>query len=761
MKIAKPLKVIGMVALSLFLLAVMANIAINLLIKTRLPKIIEERNDTAYNLTYEDMNFSIFNNSLSVDNAVVVPKKEANIDKEIDFYGKVQRISVSGVNFYELLKNKNLKAFTVSIIQPEITIIQSKKRETLDAKSKLTSVIDIDRILVQKAHLRMMNPTNDTLLNEVFNFNSEINGVHMGEYTAQKDIPFTYTDYRFEIDSLYSMVNDLQIIKSGAIAINKENIAVTNFRMLPYKTAKEFRNKPTANNTRLFVEVPKLTLTDTDWGYNQEDLFVKVGAIAIDSIDVKILDQKQHNRGQEIKKEYSKSSQPLIPFKLDVEELTIQQSTFNSLNVFMVNNVNISMKRISNRVRERLLIEEFQLNNPQFVQIATKSKPVKRTQANQLNDKIQINKVEVNNANYVLKNGADSGNKLEVNQFNLSLNNVWADNETVLENVPFTYKNPKLSSGKVHWNLGKDYDIYLSGISVKEHNATVKNFRMLPKKTRKQHAKSLQFAQDQYHLQASKIDFNQIVWGFDRDDEFYVKFKEVVLNQLDASIYRDISVPLNPKENHLYSYRLRELNFPFEIGTLKILDSKLTYEEDSKTTVNPGKLSFTNFNLTAQNLYSGYKKKGGPQTKIVVHTQFMGKAGLVANWQFNIMDKTDRFQINGRLKEFPAAGMNPFIKPYINVEAEGAIDQMRFDFSGNNEAATGKYAMDFTHLKMTLFNKKNEKRKFLTAATNMILKTDTDGLKEVEIKPVNRKKDRSFFNFLWLCIMQGLKQTVI
>ena len=761
MKIAKPLKVIGMVALSLFLLALMANIAINLLIKTRLPKIIHERNDTAYTLTYEDMNFSIFNNSLSVENAVVVPKKEANVGKGIDFYGKVQRISVSGVNFYELLKNKNLKAFTISIFQPEITIIQSEKRETLDAKSKLTSVIDIDRILVQKAHLRMMNAANDTVLHEIFNFNSEIDGVHMGEYTAQKDIPFTYTDYRFEIDSLYSAVNDLQIIKSGAIAINKENISVANFRMLPHKTAEEFRNTTTKNNTRFLVNVPKLTLKNTDWGYDQEALFVKIGAIAIDSFNVKILDQKTRTLVQQTKREAEKGIRKLIPFKLDVDELNIQQSTFNSLNVFQVNNVNISMRKISNRVNKQLLIEEFQLNNPQFVHIPKKLKSTKSNYFNQLNNEIHINKVSVNNANYVLKNEEGRGNKLEVNQFHLSLDNVAVNDTIVLENVPFAYENPVLSSGKVHWNLGKDYDIYLSGISVKEHNAVVKNFRMLPKKTRKQHAKSLQFAQDQYHLQASKIDFNQIVWGFDRDDEFYVKFKEVVLNQLDASIYRDISVPLNPKENHLYSYRLRELNFPFEIGTLKILDSKLTYEEDSKTTVNPGKLSFTNFNLTAQNLYSGYKKKGGPQTKIVVHTQFMGKAGLVANWQFNIMDKTDRFQINGRLKEFPAAGMNPFIKPYINVEAEGAIDQMRFDFSGNNEAATGKYAMDFTHLKMTLFNKKNEKRKFLTAATNMILKTDTDGLKEVEIKPVNRKKDRSFFNFLWLCIMQGLKQTVI
>ena len=82
---------------------------------------------------------------------------------------------------------------------------------------------------------------------------------------------------------------------------------------------------------------------------------------------------------------------------------------------------------------------------------------------------------------------------------------------------------------------------------------------------------------------------NNFKWGFDTDNEFFIKFQEVVLNGMDAQIYRDISVPLNPKKNHLYSYRLRNLDFPFEVNTFKIKNSKLTYQEDSKTSTNPGK----------------------------------------------------------------------------------------------------------------------------------------------------------------------------
>jgi len=33
--------------------------------------------------------------------------------------------------------------------------------------------------------------------------------------------------------------------------------------------------------------------------------------------------------------------------------------------------------------------------------------------------------------------------------------------------------------------------------------------------------------------------------------------------------------------------------------------------------------------------------------------------------------------------------------------------------------------------------------------------------KEAEIKPIYRKQDRSFFNFFWSCVEQGLIQTII
>ncbi len=761
MKVTKPIKILGIIALCLVLLAVIVNVAINLIIKSQLPKIIEDKNDTAYNLVYKDLNFSIFSNSLSIENVELTPKKQSDIKKDIDFFGKVEQISVTDVNFYELIKNKNLKAFTISVIGPDITVLKPAVRDTLPSSSKLTSIIDIDKISVQKAHVRLMTAGNDTLLHEVFNFNAEVDGIHMGEYTVKKDIPFTYTDYNFKIDSLYSVVNDLQIVKSNSIKVDKENISVQNFRMMPYKSSAEFKSDQTETNTRLLVNVPLLQLKNTDWGYNNYDLYVKIGSVLADSVSVKILDQKNQTVLQQAKKDVEKMVQPLIPFQLDIDEVDIKKSAFNSLGMLDIKNVNIKIKKISNKVKQHLLIDEFQLNNPQFVHVPKEDRTKKKSQTSKLNDLVLINKVTINNANYILKDKTAKNNKLTVNNFNLALNNIRVDDKTVLQKVPFEYKNPVLTSGKIHLNAGKDYNIHVASLVLKQADASVKGFKMIPKMTRKQHAATLKYAQDQYNLSADVLQLNNYNWGFNAQEEFFIKFKEVVISNMNAQIYRNITVPLNPKENLLFSAKLRKVDFPFEVQTLKIQNSKLSYEEDSATSTDPGKLTFSNFNLTASNIYSGYKRSVGPKTQIVVKTKFMQQGDLVASWQFDIMDKLDRFNINGDLKNFPAPAMNPFLKPYLNVQAEGTIDRMSFNFSGNNDTATGNYAMDFKNLKMTLFNKENKERKFLTAAANMVVRSDTDGFKKVEIKPVDRTKQKSFFNFLWQCIMQGLKQTVI
>src|SRR5690606_26025074 len=132
-------------------------------------------------------------------------------------------------------------------------------------------------------------------------------------------------------------------------------------------------------------------------------------------------------------------------------------------------------------------------------------------------------------------------------------------------------------------------------------------------------------------------------------------------------------------------------------------------------------------------------------------------------WTFNPMNRSEKFNIKGNIYNFDGTKMTPFIKPYLHATTEGNIREVHFNFTGNDIDATGDFGIKYDNLKVTLYNKNTgEKQKIFSALGNLLVKKDTkDKYKEERIKTVIRNQDRSFFNFFWNCVQQGLKQTLL
>jgi hypothetical protein len=127
------------------------------------------------------------------------------------------------------------------------------------------------------------------------------------------------------------------------------------------------------------------------------------------------------------------------------------------------------------------------------------------------------------------------------------------------------------------------------------------------------------------------------------------------------------------------------------------------------------------------------------------------------------MNRAEAFNISGNIYSFNAAKMTPFIKPYVHFTAEGDIQEVRFNFNGNDINATGDFGIKYKGLKVTVYNEKNNKeRKLISAVGNVLVKTKTnDEFKKTRIDTVTRNQQRSFYNFFWHCVQQGLKQTLL
>lgn len=88
----------------------------------------------------------------------------------------------------------------------------------------------------------------------------------------------------------------------------------------------------------------------------------------------------------------------------------------------------------------------------------------------------------------------------------------------------------------------------------------------------------------------------------------------------------------------------------------------------------------------------------------------MNTSPLTINWKLNVLDPTDGFNIQGKILNFPAEKLTPFIKPYLNVTVKGMLDQVHFNFTGNDKSIKGDFAIDYDDLKLTVYRKKNGKR---------------------------------------------------
>jgi hypothetical protein len=141
----------------------------------------------------------------------------------------------------------------------------------------------------------------------------------------------------------------------------------------------------------------------------------------------------------------------------------------------------------------------------------------------------------------------------------------------------------------------------------------------------------------------------------------------------------------------------------------------------------------------------------------------MNMAPLAVSWNFDVADQRDIFNISGRALNLPAAGINPFIRPYLHVTATGTIQEMIFNFRGNPKGLNGRFNLRHKDLKVAILDKNNnEKKGFLSAIANLVVKSNSGKLpQDVMVEDVERDPTKSFFNLFWRGIEQGLKKTLI
>ena len=741
----------------IFLFLVILNFALNFWIKAKVPAIIEEQNDTAYNLAFEKLNFSLLNSSLSLKGVSVTPKENFPGKLPIDFTADVEEIQVVGVNFLKLLRKKDLSAFSIKINNPEVTYYKSTEKDTIQSQSKLGSIIHVSHFKITDAYFKMFEADRKTKVSDIKDLDIELVGVNLSERTLEKDIPFTYKSFKLTCGDVFFQVNPLQSLKSSSFKITNNQFILNGFEISSPDSISsgELRNH---NHILPETKAPTVTFTGLDWGYNQsDDFYFKAETLKFDSVGLKIYETRDR------KKDSVSEPSNLIPFELDINKIYFLNAQLSVQNAWDIQNLNIEASKIHNKKGERITVENILLDNPQITAFQSENTKRKTKEAaSEFIDVIQIKDLAIKNADFKLNKLNGNRNLLKVSNLNFSMKNIEVNPESYLQKIPFLYKNVLLTADALDYNPDNVYNLKTKNISFEDGNFKLNNFEMKPKVTRNQFVKSLKKEKDFYTITAKTIHTNHLDFGFNGKD-LYIKIPDLNLETVHANIYRSKIPPDDPKKKLMYSKLLRDLPFTLEVKNIDLKNSKVEYEEETLDSKGAGKLTFSNFNANIKNVYSGFKKSSVPDVRADITTNFMNDSRLKAIWTFNPMNRSEKFNIKGNIYNFDAKKMTPFVKPYLHVTAEGNMREVHFNFTGNDINATGDFGVKYDDLKVTVYNPETGKvRKVVSTLGNFLVKSNTrDEYKEERIETVTRNQDRSFFNFFWNCVQQGLKQTVL
>ncbi len=376
---------------------------------------------------------------------------------------------------------------------------------------------------------------------------------------------------------------------------------------------------------------------------------------------------------------------------------------------------------------------------------------------------IRVNDVFVNHGDLKIINVQNEKAVLSVHNINLNLDGIVVTKKILAEKIPFKFRDYKLSCDSLYYHPNEFYHIKTEKITNTKTDLRIDNFKMLPTYSRKAFVAKLPKEKDLYTLSCKLIKADKIDWGFDADDDFFFHCNAINLDHAAANIYRSLAPPDDKSKRKFYNTMLREMKFDLKIDSVNVRNAVLEYEEEKSSEAGPAKLIFNPFNLTATSISSGFKKTKLPDLKIKINSRFMNDCPLNVDWKFNVMDKSDGFHIKGRLSNFDAEKIAPFSKPYINVTTKGTLDEVRFDFTGNDNGSSGEFKVEYDNLKFTIYKKddRKKKNKLLTFVARIFVKKDTnDKLKDAHIE-ITRIKEKSFYNLLWRSIQEGLMKILV
>lgn len=811
------LKILGI----LFLLILAVNFGINFWLKTKLPAYI--KNNSAYSISYHSLDVDLGTGNIYAT-GISVNNKNAENQNVIRLQGTVDTLSVSRLGIYDALFRKRINSSNLLLKNPNLNIILAKPID--DKTGKKRNPVVFENLKISSGTIQIFKHTKQKFLSvqdlnlEVENLQMTEEAVENKLPVVFDRYDINGRNFFFRPDNLYAVTTEYITTKDGKMNLkefaltpllsyanfrkfypSKRNLYAFKTREMQFKDIELNGNKIRLANAefedpelKIYTTNVKPPATKKDFNYvvNMEEVLMNNAKISIlKPAGTPLLDVE--NISLNINKflmNGDTSKQPLpfqyadfnisgknIGFSSETENVKIAAMALTpksaELSSFSIKpTVSKSDKTLLDLTAQKV---KLQINELKFVENRLKLN-VQNVLINSVNGKIitgtnknkkkpdfrsiyfplTVKNLSLKNSNLTVDKG---NNPLIFKDLNATVQQVEMNSSTIKNPVPF--KTGFYSVTTRNFSYGtKFYNLSASLLKFGKNGVQISNFALKPKVSRAQFIRMIPVEKDLYDVKADLVTLNGN-WDFLSPHKF-LNASQLTLNGVNANIFRSKIPKDDMSEKPLYSKLLRSIKFPVYIQNTDIKNSVLVYEEDTKKSDGPGKLTFNNFNMNVKNLNSGKMAGKATQIPININCLFMNASPMNVKWSLDTASMSDNFSISGNIADLPASRVNPFIEPYLKIRATGLISDLIFSFKGNNRGLNGTLNMKYKDLRVSILKPTGDKDKVLSAVANIFVKTDSGTYPDsVPVENVQRDPTKSFFNLFWKGIELGLKKTLI
>ena len=303
-------------------------------------------------------------------------------------------------------------------------------------------------------------------------------------------------------------------------------------------------------------------------------------------------------------------------------------------------------------------------------------------------------------------------------------------------------------------------------------NLKINNLALVPRYAEMAFSKVVGYSKDRFNIHLNDVELKAL------DLPLFVKKQELLAREMNirnghVAVFNNNEIPGKDtiKTGQDPHQLLQKLPGKLTLRKVNLHNLDVSYAEYDRNSKQKGRISFEQTSGIITNITNVDKEKKKNQfMEIRLNTLLMGQGRLQTHFKFDLLAKDGAFSYSGRLNGLNGGVLNGVTKPLGMMHIKsGAVQELKFNIKANSSRAQGNMAFKYEDLAIAVLKREEgsggfSRQGLLSLLANTVVINPANPNASGVFKPAKidyeRKPNRSFFNFIWKTLFQGIRHSV-